>query len=37
MKATIGQLVTVTLLFRIAGSVRISALVSTPENLYAGS
>jgi copper(I)-binding protein len=37
MTAGLGQLVTVTLLFRIAGSVSVSAIVTTPSNQYAGS
>lgn len=37
MQAGIGQLVTVTMLFRVAGSVSVSAMVTRPENLYAGS
>jgi hypothetical protein len=37
LQAKLGQVVTVTLLFRIAGSVSVSALVTTPANLFAGA
>jgi copper(I)-binding protein len=37
MQAKLGDVVKVTMLFRVAGSVSVSALVTTPSNLIAGS
>ena len=37
LEAGLGQLVTVTFFFRVAGSVSVSAIVTTPNNLSAGT
>jgi hypothetical protein len=37
LQAGLGQLVTVTFFFRVAGSVSVSAIVTTPNNLNAGT
>jgi hypothetical protein len=37
LQAGLGQLVTVTYFFRVAGSVSVSAIVTTPNNLFAGT
>lgn len=37
MQAGLGQLVVVTFAFRVAGTVSVSAMVTTPANLIAGS
>ena len=37
LEAGLGQLVTVTFLFRVAGKVSVSAIVTTPGNLSAGT
>jgi hypothetical protein len=37
LTAPLGHVVTVRMLFRIAGSVDVQAMVTTPQNLYAGS
>ena len=37
LSAGLGQLVTVTYFFRVAGRVSVTAMVTTPSNLFAGS